>query len=415
MLQRRHCRRFQRIYWIAGGLPKEGGIEPLRAYFPRIAKAYLIGEAAPAFSATLGEAVPYEISGTLDAAVEHAAADAARDEAGEVAVLLIPGLRKLRPVQEFRGTWRSLPGGCRGHRGGSTDRRGALMPSRVDKSPVANWWWTVDRWFLAAFLSLMGLGIVLSFAASPAVAERIGLDSFHFATRQIIFTHPGARRDAVGVVPRRAPDQAHVDHHAVRDARADGRGALRRRRGEGRAALGVVRRAVDPAVGIPEAGLRHHLRLAVRRACAPAGHSGQSVCDHPARAGAVAAGRAARSRPDDAGARHLGRDVLHGRHAVAVDHRAGRAGRRRRVRRLYDLPACGRPHRPLPDRRGRHVPGRHGPRGASCTAAGSASARARAPSSASSPTAMPTSCSRSPARSSASCCACSSCSSSPSS
>ncbi|MGX9119198.1 MAG: putative lipid II flippase FtsW [Mesorhizobium sp.] len=64
------------------------------------------------------------------------------------------------------------------------------MQSRLDKSPVATWWWTVDRWFLAAFLSLMGLGIVLSFAASPAVAQRIGLDSFHFATRQIIFTIP---------------------------------------------------------------------------------------------------------------------------------------------------------------------------------------------------------------------------------
>ncbi|MDI6027988.1 putative lipid II flippase FtsW [Corticibacterium sp. UT-5YL-CI-8] len=64
------------------------------------------------------------------------------------------------------------------------------MTSRLDTSPVAVWWRTVDRWFLAAFLSLMGLGIVLSFAASPAVAERIGLDSFHFATRQIIFTLP---------------------------------------------------------------------------------------------------------------------------------------------------------------------------------------------------------------------------------
>src|SRR5690606_9169139 len=41
-----------------------------------------------------------------------------------------------------------------------------------------------------AFLSLMGLGIVLSFAASPAVAERIGLDSFHFATRQIVYMIP---------------------------------------------------------------------------------------------------------------------------------------------------------------------------------------------------------------------------------
>lgn len=61
------------------------------------------------------------------------------------------------------------------------------MISRTDRSPVANWWWTVDRWFLAAFLLLMSIGIVLSFAASPAVAERIGLDSFHFVTRQIVF------------------------------------------------------------------------------------------------------------------------------------------------------------------------------------------------------------------------------------
>ena len=64
------------------------------------------------------------------------------------------------------------------------------MVSRVDKGPVANWWWTIDRWFFAAFLTLMGMGIVLSFAASPAVAERIGLDSYHFVTRQMIFMVP---------------------------------------------------------------------------------------------------------------------------------------------------------------------------------------------------------------------------------
>jgi cell division protein FtsW len=64
------------------------------------------------------------------------------------------------------------------------------MFSRVDRSPVATWWWTIDRWFLAAFLTLMGLGILLSFAASPAVAERIGLDSFHFVTRQLFFMVP---------------------------------------------------------------------------------------------------------------------------------------------------------------------------------------------------------------------------------
>lgn len=64
------------------------------------------------------------------------------------------------------------------------------MASRTDRGMIANWWWTIDRWFLAAFLGLMGLGILLSFAASPAVAERIGLDSFHFVTRQIVFMIP---------------------------------------------------------------------------------------------------------------------------------------------------------------------------------------------------------------------------------
>ena len=92
---------FARIYWIVGGLPKEGGIEPLRSFFPRIAKAYLIGEAAPGFSATLGETVPYEISGTLDSAVEHAAADAARDESGEVVVLLSPACASFDQFKNF--------------------------------------------------------------------------------------------------------------------------------------------------------------------------------------------------------------------------------------------------------------------------------------------------------------------------
>ena len=92
---------FNRIYWIAGGLPKEGGIEPLRSFFTRVAKAYLIGEAAPAFSATLGEAVPYEISGTLEAAVEHAAADAARDDAEEAVVLLSPACASFDQFKNF--------------------------------------------------------------------------------------------------------------------------------------------------------------------------------------------------------------------------------------------------------------------------------------------------------------------------
>ncbi len=68
---------------------------------PRIAKAYLIGEAAPGFSATLGEAVPYEISGTLDAAVRHAAADAAADDHPEPVVLLSPACASFDQYKNF--------------------------------------------------------------------------------------------------------------------------------------------------------------------------------------------------------------------------------------------------------------------------------------------------------------------------
>lgn len=68
---------FENIHWIAGGLAKEGGIESLRPLFDRISKAYLIGEAAPEFSATLGNEVAFEISQTLDVAVANAARNAA--------------------------------------------------------------------------------------------------------------------------------------------------------------------------------------------------------------------------------------------------------------------------------------------------------------------------------------------------
>ncbi len=92
---------YERIYWIAGGLPKEGGITSLAPFFPKIAKAYLIGEAAPAFAAALGEAVPYEISGTLEKAVAHAAADAARDPQGLAAVMLSPACASFDQYKNF--------------------------------------------------------------------------------------------------------------------------------------------------------------------------------------------------------------------------------------------------------------------------------------------------------------------------
>ena len=64
------------------------------------------------------------------------------------------------------------------------------MVSRVERTRYANWWWTVDRLMLAALAVLMLTGIVLSLAASPAVATRIGLDAFYFVNRQAMFLVP---------------------------------------------------------------------------------------------------------------------------------------------------------------------------------------------------------------------------------
>lgn len=64
--------------------------------------------------------------------------------------------------------------------------------ARTDTSVLANWWWTVDRWSLAAIAALMGFGILLTLAASPAVAERIGLESYYFIKRQLLYLVPAA-------------------------------------------------------------------------------------------------------------------------------------------------------------------------------------------------------------------------------
>ena len=72
---------YDQIYWIAGGVAKEGGIEPLAPYFPKIRKAYLIGEAAASFATTLQGKVETVMSTTLDAAFARAVADAPKGSA----------------------------------------------------------------------------------------------------------------------------------------------------------------------------------------------------------------------------------------------------------------------------------------------------------------------------------------------
>ncbi|MGI9352273.1 MAG: putative lipid II flippase FtsW [Rhizobiaceae bacterium] len=64
------------------------------------------------------------------------------------------------------------------------------MVSRADNSLLAEWWRTIDKQLLAALLFLALCGLLMSFAASPPVAERIGVDEFHFIKRHAIFFVP---------------------------------------------------------------------------------------------------------------------------------------------------------------------------------------------------------------------------------
>jgi UDP-N-acetylmuramoylalanine--D-glutamate ligase len=109
---------FSDIFWIAGGKPKTGGISSLAGFFPRIRKAYLIGEAAAAFAAELEGQVPFVVAGSLERAVELAARDALSSTA-EMApvVLLSPACASFDQFRnfevrgdKFRELVRALPG-----------------------------------------------------------------------------------------------------------------------------------------------------------------------------------------------------------------------------------------------------------------------------------------------------------------
>ena len=92
---------FQDIYWIAGGKPKTGGIESLSEYWPRIRKAYLIGEAADEFAKTLEGKVDYEIDGLLSAAVDAATRDAEASGLKEPVMLLSPACASFDQYPNF--------------------------------------------------------------------------------------------------------------------------------------------------------------------------------------------------------------------------------------------------------------------------------------------------------------------------
>ena len=92
---------FSDIFWIAGGKPKAGGIESLSEFWPRIAKAYLIGEAAAEFARTLDGKAEHEIVGILSAALDAATRDAEASGLKEAVILLSPACASFDQYPNF--------------------------------------------------------------------------------------------------------------------------------------------------------------------------------------------------------------------------------------------------------------------------------------------------------------------------
>ena len=93
---------YDNIYWVAGGVAKSGGIEPLAKYFPNISKAYLIGEASPDFHKTLTKKkVEHKVSGTLEKAILCATRDAMQSGKANPIVLLSPACASFDQFKNF--------------------------------------------------------------------------------------------------------------------------------------------------------------------------------------------------------------------------------------------------------------------------------------------------------------------------
>ncbi|MBV8939438.1 MAG: UDP-N-acetylmuramoyl-L-alanine--D-glutamate ligase [Alphaproteobacteria bacterium] len=126
---------YDAIYWILGGKPKAGGIEALTDFFPRIRHAFLIGEASEAFAKTLDGRVEHTRCGTLDVAVQHAAAMALAHAAPQAVVLLSPACASFDQFRNFEergekfrqlvanGEWRAA----------GDDAHPPLFPSRSEQ------------------------------------------------------------------------------------------------------------------------------------------------------------------------------------------------------------------------------------------------------------------------------------------
>ena len=179
---------FPDIFWIAGGKPKDGGIESLAPYFPRIRKAYLIGEAAQRIRAHAGR--PRAVRDVRDAR------SGGRQRRGRCAACLrlgarraaVAGLRVVRPVPRFRSS-AAMPSARWSAQLSRPAREGGVMRCRARTkaaSPPGGGRSIV--WRFSAMLALIAIGLMLAFAASPAATGGpLTAGDFRYAAKQIAF------------------------------------------------------------------------------------------------------------------------------------------------------------------------------------------------------------------------------------
>ncbi len=199
------------------------------------------------------------------------------------------------------------------------------MVSRAQRTALADWWWTVDRWLLASLATLIVAGLVLTMAASPPVAERIGLPTFHFVNRQALAMLP-----AVGVLvgtsfltPRQVRRAAVILFVAAMGLIVVALLFGHEVKGSKRWILGVQpSEFLKPAFVILVAWAFSESGKRPRRA-------GQDDRRPPPAAHRRAADAAARLRPDHARLARLGGAVLHGRAALVLGVRPRRLRRGR--------------------------------------------------------------------------------------
>ena len=218
------------------------------------------------------------------------------------------------------------------------------MLSREQRNPLSEWWWTVDRLQLGAIIALMLAGIILSLAASPPVATRIGLDPFHFFNRHVLFLLPSfVVMIGVSFLSPRQIRRTALIVFAVSIALIVATLLI------GPEVKGSRRWITLLGVNIQasESAKPAFVVLAAWLFCgigAAAGNAGDLDGAGAADDAGFAAGDGARFRPDHADPDGVGRAVLHRRHA---DDLGARARRRRRA------PGCSRAYLLVP-----HVAGR---------------------------------------------------------